>query len=196
MAILILEKNGGIGVRRTFLIAFLLISLGLCGRRMQAQATSIPEYQVKATFLFQFTQFVDWPRDAFSNPQMPLVIGILGEDPFGSFLDEAVRDEKANGHPLVVERYHRLDDIKNCHVLFVSRSEANRMAEVVAALKGRSTLVVGDLNGFADHGGMIQFVTEQNRIRLRINLAAAKAANLTISSKLLRPATIINSGAD
>jgi len=70
------------------------------------------------------------------------------------------------------------------------------MGEILAAVKGRSTLIVGDANGFADRGGMIQFVTQENKIRLRINLAAAKAANLTISSKLLRPATIINSGAD
>jgi hypothetical protein len=164
------------------------------GPNATAQSSAIPEYRVKATFLFQFTQFVDWPRDAFSNPQTPLVIGILGDDPFGSFLDDTVRNEKANGHPLAVERYQRLEEIKNCHVLFVSRSEANRMADIIAAVKGRNTLVVGDLNGFADRGGMIQFVTDENRIHLRINRAAAKAANLTISSKLLRPATVINSG--
>jgi hypothetical protein len=95
-----------------------------------------------------------------------------------------------------VDRYRRLEDIKNCHVLFVSRSEANRLDEIVSALRGRSILMVGEANGFADRGGMIQFVTQENRIQLRINLAAAKAANLTISSKLLRPATVINSGAN
>ncbi|PYR99673.1 MAG: DUF4154 domain-containing protein [Acidobacteria bacterium] len=158
--------------------------------------SAIPEYRVKATFLFQFTQFVDWPRNAFSNQQTPLVIGILGEDPFGTFLDDTVRDEMANGHPIAVERYQRLENVKNCQVLFVSRSEANQIGEILAAVRGRSTLIVGDANGFADRGGMIQFVTVENRIQLRINLAAAKAANLTISSKLLRPATVINSGAD
>jgi len=103
-----------------------------------------------------------------------------------------VHDERANGHPLTVERYRRLEDVKNCHILFVSRSEASRTGDIVTALKGRSILIVGDTNGFADRGGMIQFVTQENRIRLRINLAAARAANLTISSKLLRPATVIN----
>ena len=141
-------------------------------------------------------QFVDWPRNAFSNQHTPLVIGILGEDPFGTFLDDTVRDEMANGHPIAVERYQRLENVKNCQVLFVSRSEANQIGEILAAVRGRSTLIVGDANGFADRGGMIQFVTVENRIQLRINLAAAKAANLTISSKLLRPATVINSGAD
>jgi hypothetical protein len=164
-------------------------------QRVAAQATSASEYQIKATFLFQFTQFVDWPTAAFSAGQTPLVIGILGEDPFGTFLDETVRDEKANGHPVAVERYRRLEDVKNCHVLFVSRSEASRMGEIVAAVKGRHILTVGDAAAFADRGGLIQFVTQENRIRLRINLEAAKAANLTISSKLLRPATVINPGA-
>jgi YfiR/HmsC-like len=196
MDVLMSETKSQMRINQRLLTLCLLMLPWLCGERMAAQSSVIPEYRVKATFLFQFTQFVDWPRDAFSNPQTPLVIGILGEDPFGSFLDETVRDERANGHPLAVERYRKLDDLKNCHVLFVSRSEATRITDVVAALKGRSTLIVGDLNGFADRGGMIQFVTEESKIHLRINLAAAKAANLTISSKLLRPATIINSGAD
>jgi len=196
MVILILRRLG----RR---ISGVLPALALCiplfpnwEQPLSAQASAIPEYRVKATFLFQFTQFVDWPPKAFSNNQTPLVIGILGDDPFGTFLDETVRDEKANGHSLAVERYRRLEDVKNCHVLFVSRSEANRLDEIVSALRGRSILMVGEANGFADRGGMIQFVTQENRIQLRINLAAAKAANLTISSKLLRPATIINSGAN
>jgi hypothetical protein len=168
----------------------------LLQQSVAAQSSAVPEYRVKATFLFQFSQFVDWPSQAFSTAQTPLVIGIIGEDPFGTFLDEAVRDEKANGHPLAVQRYRRLEEVKTCHILFVSRSEAGRLGEILAAFKGRSTLIVGDANGFADHGGMIQFVTQENRIRLRINLAAARTANLTISSKLLRPATVINSGAN
>jgi hypothetical protein len=176
------------------LISILLFAL--LQQPVAAQAPAVPEYRVKAAFLFQFTQFVDWPAQAFSTARTPLVIGILGEDPFGAFFDETVRDENAKGHPLAVERYRRLEDLKNCHVLFVSRSEANWVEEILAAFKGRSTLIVGDADGFADRGGMIQFVTQANKIRLRINLAAARAANLTISSNLLRPATVINSGAN
>ena len=180
------------------LLAFVLSMLLIphLEQPLSAQASAIPEYRVKATFLFQFTQFVDWPPKAFSNNQTPLVIGILGDDPFGTFLDETVRDEKANGHSLSVERYRRLEDVKNCHVLFVSGSEANRLDQIVSALRGRSILIVGEANGFADRGGMIQFMTQENRIQLRINLAAAKTANLTISSKLLRPSTVINAGAN
>src|SRR5262249_20897545 len=151
------------------------------------QSAAVPEYRVKATFLFQFTQFVDWPAQAFTSASAPLVIGILGQDPFGSFLDETIRDEKANDHPLAVERYERLEDVRGCHGLVVSRPETGRISDIASALKGRSVLIVGDAEHFADRGGTIQFVTEEKKIRLRINLGAAKSANLTISSKLLRP---------
>ena len=194
MGLLTLEKLGVIPVGRIRL-ARLLITLILFFQFLHlsaAQTPAILEYRVKATFLFQFTQFVDWPYEAFSTGQTPLVIGILGEDPFGTFLNELVQDERANGHPLIIERYRNLEDVKNCHVLFVTRSEATRTEAILAAFKGRSVLVVGDVNGFADRGGMIQFVTQANRIQLRINLAAARAANLTISSKILRSATVIN----
>ena len=197
MVILTFAQADAIRIRKS-LSALLLLTFTLLFPLLQqsvvGQSSAISEFRVKATFLFQFTLFVDWPAEAFSTAQTPLVIGIFGEDPFGTFLEETVRDERANGHALAVERYRRLEEVKNCHVLFVSGSEASRTGDIVTALKGRSILIVGDSNGFADRGGMIQFVTQENRIRLRINLAAARAANLTISSKLLRPATVINPG--
>jgi hypothetical protein len=159
-----------------------------------AQAKPPSEYQLKAVFLFNFTQFVEWPAEAFPESQTPLVIGILGEDPFGTYLDEAVAGEKANNRQLVVERYRRPQDIKLCHILFISRSEADRLEQILAGVSGRRILTVGDVDGFAGRGGMIRFVTERNKIRLKINLEAAKAAKLTISSKLLRPADIVTTG--
>jgi hypothetical protein len=161
-----------------------------------AQTAAAGEYQLKAVFLFNFAQFVEWPPQAFTDPRTPLIIGVLGEDPFGAFLDDTVRDERVNNRPLAVQRYRRVEDIKSCHILFISRSETGRLEQIFAGLKGRSVLTVSDVVGFAQHGGMIRFVTEKNKIRLRINLEAAKAANLTISSKLLRPAEIINPGGE
>ncbi len=194
MVVLTFGQAGAIRIRKSLSALLLLVFtlFPLVQQSVAGQSSAIPEFRVKATFLFQFTQFLEWPTEALSTAVAPLVIGILGEDPFGTFLDETVHDERANGHPLTVERYRRLEDVKNCHILFVSRSEASRTGDIVTALKGRSILIVGDTNGFADRGGMIQFVTQENRIRLRINLGAARAANLTISSKLLRPATVIN----
>jgi uncharacterized protein DUF4154 len=179
-----LERN------RPLALLLILLLLLLGARRASAQSSAVPEYQLKATFLFQFTQFVEWPAQAFSASESPLTIGILGQDPFGSFLDDTIRDENINEHPLVVERYARLEDVRNCHLLYISRAEAGRIHEIVAALNGRSVLLVSDAEGFADGGGMIQFVRQQNKMGLRINLSAARSANLTISSKLLRLATL------
>jgi hypothetical protein len=174
-------------------ISVLLFSSGL---DLIAQTPSALEYQVKAVFLFNFAQFVDWPTNALPEPQTPLIIGVLGEDPFGAYLDEIVRGEKVNGRPLVVQRYHRVEEVKTCHILFISRSETERLEPILGSLRGRSVLTVGDAIGFAQRGGMIRFMTEKNKIHLRINLEAAKAASLTISSKLLRPAEIVAPGKD
>lgn len=159
-----------------------------------AQAVTSPEYQVKAVFLFNFAQFVAWPSEAFPQTQTPLVIGVLGDDPFGTYLDETVRGERVNNRPMVVQRYRRLEEVRTCHVLFISESETSRLEQSLSRLKGRHILTVGEADGFALVGGVIQFVTEKNKIRLKINLEAAKAAGLTISSKLLRPAEIVGGG--
>jgi hypothetical protein len=169
-----------------------LICLALASAPLAtAETTEAKEFQLKSVFLFYFTQFVDWPPAAFSQPNSPLVIGILGDDPFGNALDEAVRGEKVNNRPLIVHRYKRLDEIADCQILYVSVSKPEELQRVLSSLKGRSILTVGDEDGFNRMGGMIRFVNENNRIRLRINLGEARAAGLTISSKLLRPAEIV-----
>jgi len=161
------------------------------GPSLAAQTGAATEYQVKAVFLFNFAQFVDWPADAFSGPDTPVVIGVLGDDPFGDFLDQTVRHEHLGGRPFQVRRYQSVDEIKTCHILFISRSEADRSEGILAGLKHRPLLTVSDADGFAQRGGMIRFVTERNRIRLQLNPEAAEAAHLTISSKLLRVAEIV-----
>jgi hypothetical protein len=156
-----------------------------------AQTEPSREYQVKAVFLFNFAQFVEWPPAAFAGASSPIVIGVLGENPFGAYLDETVREEKVDNRPLEVQRYRRVDEIKTCHVLFISRSEASRLEQILASLKDRSILIVGDGDDFVQRGGMIRLATPQNTIRLIINVEAARAANLTISSKLLRSAEVV-----
>lgn len=160
-----------------------------------APAAAAPaEYQVKAVFLFNFTQFVDWPAESFPGPDAPFVIGVLGKDPFGSQLDEVVRGETVNKRPLVVERYRSVDEIRNCNILFIGSSELRSLSQILTALKGRSILTVSDADAAGERGVMIRLVTESNRIRLRIDVGAARAGNLTISSKLLRPAEIVGGG--
>lgn len=159
---------------------------------ISAQKSGFDARQVQAVFLFNFAQFVAWPPDAFATPQSPLVIGILGDDPFGAVLDDIVRGEAVTNRPLVVERYRRIDDIDACHILFVNVASKDEYEQLFASLQGRAILTVGDTDGFAAHG-MIRFLTEQNRIRLRVNVSTVQAAGLTISSNLLRAADVVGS---
>jgi len=161
-----------------------------------AGAATAREYQIKAVFLFNFTQFINWPSALFASARAPLVIGVLGADPYGSYLDETTRGEIVDGRPLVVERYRRVEDVATCHVLFISASEAGSMAAILARLKGRSILTVTDAGAASEQGGIIRFVTENNHIRLRIDVRAAKAAGLEVSSKLLRAAEIVGADGD
>jgi hypothetical protein len=151
-----------------------------------------PEYQVKAAFLFNFAQFIEWPTNALPQPQTPLIIGILGPDPFDTALDEIVRGEAVKGHPLIVQRYRELEDVGACHILFINETDATKLERIFARLNGRNILTVGDAEAFTQRGGMIRFFTEQNKIRLEINVAATQKAGLTISSRLLRLARIIS----
>lgn len=186
-----LDSGPWIGRMRRALVVMMMMLTGGTGR-----AAASHEYQLKSVFLFNFARFVDWPETAFADARAPLIIGVLGEDPFGPALDDTVRNETIDGRKLEVRRYARAEEIRDCHVLFISQSESSRIAEHVAALRNRSVLTVSDLPGSALKGVMIRLITEQNRIRLRINLEEAKAAHLIISSKLLRPAEIVTTQKD
>jgi hypothetical protein len=155
---------------------------------LSAQKPPSKEYQLKAAFLFNFTQFVEWPNNTFSNAKGPIVIGILGEDPFGSYLDELVQGEEVNGRPLIVQRYHSTEEIKQCHILFINLPKTTK--QVISSLKGKNILSVGETANFIKEGGMIKFSMEDNKIHFQINPEEAKEEGLVISSKLLRLAEI------
>ncbi|MGA9335453.1 MAG: YfiR family protein [Rudaea sp.] len=171
-------------------LCLLLVLLLPLGPEVSARA-QVPDYQIKAVFLFNFTEFVEWPSDAFADAQKPLVIGVLGDDPFDGYLDATIRGEKVGNRPLLVRRYRRVEDVDACQVLFISRSEIDRLEPIIDSLKHRSILTVSDVDGFTQHGGMIRFVTRRNHVRLQINLAATQAAGLTLSSKLLQVAEVM-----
>jgi hypothetical protein len=154
-------------------------------------ATPAAEYQVKAAYLFNFGQFVEWPRQSYGSPDAPFVIGILGNDPFGATLDKVIAGESLGGHLLIVRRFSKPQDISSCNILFIARSEAPRLEETLKLLQGRNILTVTDIAGAESYGAIIVLINENNRIRMRINVGAARANNLVISSKLLRPAEVV-----
>lgn len=149
------------------------------------------EYDLKSVFLFNFTQFVDWPTNAFASPSTPIVIGILGRDPFDTALESVVRDETVKGRRIRVERYSRVQEAQNCHLLFISSSETRKLRQILQQVRDRPILTVSEIEDFTQEGGMIRMFTEKARVRLRINNDEARAARLLISTKLLRLAEVV-----
>ena len=168
-----------------FLAALLLVT------PVPTHAQTSREYQVKSVFLFNFAQFTEWPPKAFPDPKGPFIIGLLGTDPFGKSLEDTVRDERARGRRIEIRHYRKVEEIKTCHILYISQSETARLGHILAVLKGKPVLTVSDIENAAIRGVMIRFITEHNRIRLRVNPEAVKAARLQLSSKLLRAAEIV-----
>jgi hypothetical protein len=153
----------------------------------KASADSAPsEYQVKAAFLYNFGRFVNWPTGTFAEANSPFIIGVVGRDPFGASLDKAVSGKTMTGHPIVIRRFRRVSDIEQCHVLFISDSERERLAKVLDRAEGRAILTVSEIDGFTARGGMINFVIESKKVRFDINAVAAQRVRLRISAKLLQ----------
>jgi hypothetical protein len=154
------------------------------------------EYDVKATLLFNFTQFVEWPASTLTEDKGPFVIGILGTDPFGKFLDDLVKNERVHGKPIEVRRFRKPEEASKAHILFVSKSEQSRLDSIIAVLKDKPVLTVGDAGerDFAWRGGVVALIKEKDKIGLGVNLDAASLAGLTINAKLLQVAEILRGG--
>ncbi len=150
------------------------------------------EYRFKAVYLFNFLQFTEWPDSAFENSTSPIIIGIIGEDPFGPVLEEAIQSEKINDRSIVVRRFRWIDEVTHCHALFVSPSEKENLNFIFRRVADLPILTMSDLNHFGDSGGAITFYLENNRIRFEVNMNALRRSGLKLSSKLLRLARIVN----
>jgi uncharacterized protein DUF4154 len=172
--------------RASKVLAFAMIS-GV----ILAQAQTPSEYQLKAAIIYNFPKFVDWPSLAASDPNLPIVIGILGEDPFGREIDAVINGKTANGRHLLIKRFSNLNGLAPCHILFVSSSQKNNLKQILAAVAGSGVLTVGESDRFAEAGGVIHFNMIDGKVRLIINQAAAERAGLRISAKLLSLAQVI-----
>jgi hypothetical protein len=174
-----------------------LRTLGLAAALLlPALAVPAPnEYQVKAVFLFNFARFVDWPALTFVDSNAPFTLCIYGEDPFGGDLDAVVRGEAVAGRPIAVRRLRQQRDFRPCQILYIARNAEGELDQILADLDHRGTLTVSDIDGATKRGVMIRMMTMRGKIRLSVNVEAARAARLTISSNLLRSAEIVDGAA-
>lgn len=170
--------------------AFVLLAMFCADQKALAQEKPALEYQVKAAFLFNFTKFVYWPEMAFNTPNAPFVIGIIGRDPFGSYLEDIIANEKVGGHPIMVQRYPSLREITGCHILYISPNNVPIKNVIEAYRQKKNVLTVSDAGGLGNWEGIVSFYVEENKVKLRIGVKAAKNAELEISSKLLKIAKL------
>ncbi|HUB68461.1 MAG TPA: YfiR family protein [Candidatus Methylacidiphilales bacterium] len=179
--------------RHFFVLGFLALCLAAGGQgSIRAQSDSAKEYQIKAAFLFNFTQFVKWPDNSFPSPDAPFDIGILGDDPFGPALEETIRGEEIENHRLTVVHAQRIEDLEGCQVIFVSRSEESHVGEILSQLDSRPILTVSEVDSFARDGGDIDFYLANGRVRFEINPHSAQRCGLKISSQLLTLGKIVD----
>jgi YfiR/HmsC-like len=166
-------------------VALILAATCLPGLRAQ-----VNEYQVKAFFLYNFARYVEWPPQSFKSPTDPIVICILGSNPFGAALDQAVAGREVDGRGFVIRQLADIHTGGNCRILFVNAGARKRFHSIAANLHGSGVLTVGETHGFADEGGVVTFKIEYGKVRFEINVQAAEREHLRISSKLLSLAAV------
>ncbi len=168
-----------------------MLALAMIPGILRAQSGDSREYQIKAAFLYNFVQFVKWPGSSFASAVSPFCIGILGDDPFGSTLEETVRGETIDNHPLTVIRAQKAGDLKGCQMIFVCSSEKDHASEILAQLDSRPILTVSEFESFARVGGVIDFYLSGGKVRFEINPQSAQRCGLKISSQLLSLGRIV-----
>ncbi len=164
----------------------LLLALLLLVSSMPASAQEPGEYQRKSALICTFLRSVSWPARRFQEPGSPIVIGIYGTDSISDFLREAIQDRRYQDRPVVIKRFTRREELAGCHLLFVSRSERDKLGPILGEVRRESVLTVGESDNFLKAGGVINFVEVAGVMRYQIHGEAAKRERLTISGKLLQ----------
>jgi hypothetical protein len=157
-------------------------------------AQTIDEYQVKAAFLYNFAKFVEWPALTFKTDKDPVRICVLGQDPFGSALGDAVGGKTVLGRSFALSDISSADEVTDCQILFISSSERKHLRSIFAELRTTGILTVGETEGFAAEGGIVNFKLSGGRVHLEINIEAAGQAKLRINSSVLSLAQIVKTG--
>lgn len=167
-----------------------LVMAIVLGGHAEAQTDSL-ETEVKATFLYKFAAFVDWPGGGLSPPDGPVNLCVAGEDPFGPVLDEAVRGRTIGAHPIVVKRLQAVDHDSGCQILYVGAAKARAAADILRAVRGAPVLTVTDARREEGAKGIIHFKVKDNRVRFDIDDQQAAENGLGINSKLLNLALTV-----
>ncbi len=166
----------------------LVVALCMALPRMEAQAAPPTEYEVKAAFIHNIAKFVEWPAAMPSSGRARLCL--LGENPFGGAL-EALHGKQIGKMSWEIVPAGASTNLKECRVLFIAASERGNLGSILESIGNSPVLTVGDTEGYAGHGVMVNFYLEENKVRFEINREAAARARLAMSSQLLKLARIV-----
>ena len=155
-----------------------------------AYAVNATEYEVKAAYLYHFTQFIDWPDKAFASPKDGFNICIMGKNPFGTALIPILK-RNYKGHPFNLQFPENANEARNCHLLYIASSDSKADTAILAKLKNAPVLTVSSQPGFVERGGGIGFLLADNHVRFSINRSASKHTGIISSAKLLELAVRI-----
>jgi hypothetical protein len=183
-------------LRRAASALGIFLAGALAGQEKAPTSTGqVPEYALKAAFLLNFAKYVEWPAHSFEDPGDPILVAVLGRDPFGPELEAVLKGKVVRGRPLKVRRIGRPSDLGDVHIVFVPRAEERRLADVLARAVPSAMLVVGESKEFCRAGGAISILIENDKPRIEANPDAAARAALKIDAKLLKVAKIVRSSA-
>jgi len=185
------------------MVLALVLLMAAIAPTVKADPVTSSEYQVKAAFLYNFIKFADWPGEDTADSNEPIIIGIVGKNPFGDAF-KPIENKRIKERQVIVKQFKGLGEqeksgekdkdeidkqieaIRKCQLLFICSSERARFKETVNLVKDYSVLTVGDTQGFLDSGGIIKFVMKENKVRFEISITAANRAKIKVRSQLLR----------
>lgn len=185
------ERRAGVTEIRHRPALLALVSLVLVCAALAPACAAPSEYEIKAAFLYNFANFVEWPGKVAADSNGTLVIGVYGDDPFGDALDQTVAGKTINGRRIEIKRFRSVRDLKPCHILYISASEDGHTGRILDAIADWHVLTVGETDGFARGGGIIGFVVEDKKVKFEISTDNAKRAGIRVSSKLLKLAKVV-----
>ena len=168
---------------------FLLCAGPIAPAQAESTRRTLSADEIKAAYLFNFAKFVDWPDESFASDDEPLQVCFLGGDSVSRTF-RSLEGKTIKGRPLQIKIVTQLEELHECHILFIGDDELPRWPQVQGALDQSSVLTVSDGEGFTEHGGMISFKPQNNRIRFLINLDNTQSAGLKLSSQLLQLAEV------
>ena len=156
-----------------------------------AGGDAFPEYKIKAAFLYNFIRYTTWPAEALGKKEAPIELMVVGKDPFGPILAATFRDKKLHGRSVVIRHVKDVPKKLTAHLVFACGLDEKQKAALIKACTGLPILLIGDESGFAEQGASASFLVQRNKVRFEVNNEVTKAGKLTISSQLLKLATIV-----